>query len=374
MMMRRNRKKAIEERKIDHLKIVLKEDVEFAKTNWLEYVQPVHSAIPEIDFFSINIQTKFLNRSFSAPIVIESMTGGTKEAAEINARLARVSEIVNIPMGVGSQRIAIENPELVHTFSITREVAPRAFLMANLGAAQVIKHGEEFAWKAIKMIEADALIIHTNPLQEIIQPLGDTYFSGLLGSLKKISQNIGIPLIVKEVGCGISFSDAIKLRDSGVSAIDTAGAGGTNWTKIEGIRARSQGDFLREKLSVLFQEWGIPTAASVAEVSQVEGIEVIGSGGIRNGIEIAKVIMLGAEMAGLASPFLKAASKGEPAIKKLIEQLLLELKTTMFLVGAKDIKSLAACRPVIFGPLKAWLEQRTEWFKHKEYLFRLKET
>ncbi|MEM3394829.1 MAG: type 2 isopentenyl-diphosphate Delta-isomerase [Nitrososphaerota archaeon] len=357
-MMPKNKKEAIEERKLDHLKIVFEEDVGFLKTNWLEYVEPVHSAIPEVDFISINTQAKFLKRVFSAPIVIESMTGGTKAAAEINARLAKVAEMENIPMGVGSQRIAIEKPELAYTFSITREVAPKAFLMANLGAAQVIKHGEEFAWKAIKMIEADALIIHSNPLQELIQPSGDTYFSGLLHSLKKISENIDVPLIVKEVGCGISLSDAIKLRDVGVAAIDTAGAGGTNWAKIEGIRARKEGDVLREKLAMLFQEWGIPTAASVAEISQLDGIEVIGSGGIRNGLEIAKVIMLGAEMAGLANPFLKAAKKGEKSIKKLIEQLLIELKTTMFLVGAKDIASLSTSQRVIFGPLKIWLEQR----------------
>ncbi len=353
----------VEERKKDHLKIVLEEDVEFMKTTWLEYVEPVHTSIPELDFGSINVQAKFLNRVFSAPIIIESMTGGTKEAEKLNARLAREAEKANIPMGVGSQRIAIEKPELAHTFSITREVAPKAFLMANIGAAQVIKHGEDFAWKAIKMIEADALIVHTNPLQELIQPSGDTCFSGLLHRLKQISGRIGVPLIVKEVGCGISFNDAIKLRDSGVAAIDTSGAGGTNWTKIEGIRAKREGDTSKEKLAKLFQEWGIPTAASVVEVSRVEGIEVVGSGGIRNGLEIAKVVMLGAEMTGLASPFLKAASIGEEAIRSLIDQLVLELKSAMFLVGARDIETLSSIQPVIFGPLKTWMEQRIDGVK-----------
>lgn len=360
--MPRHRGKVVEERKKDHLKIVLEEDVEFLKTTWLEYVEPVHVSIPEIDFESINVQAKFLNRIFSAPIVIESMTGGTREAEKINARLAKVAERANIPMGVGSQRIAIEKPDLSHTFSVTREVAPKAFLMANIGAAQVIKHGEEFAWKAIKMIEADALIVHTNPLQELIQPSGDTCFSGLLSRLKQISRSIGVPLIVKEVGCGISFGDAVKLREAGVAAIDTSGAGGTNWTKIEGIRAKREGQLSKEKLAKLLQEWGIPTAASVIEVSQVEGVEVVGSGGIRNGLEIAKVIMLGAEMAGLASPFLKAASVSESAIKSLIDQLVLELKSTMFLVGAKSVESLSLIRPVILGPLKAWIEQRLDKF------------
>lgn len=356
--MHKRSKKIIEDRKKDHLKIVLSEDVEFKKSNWLEYVEPVHSALPEIDFNSINCEAKFLGKMFSAPIVIESMTGGTKWSEKINARLAKIAEHAKIPMGVGSQRVAIERPELAYTFSITREVAPHAFLMANLGAAQVIRGSVEYAWKAIKMIEADALIIHTNPLQELIQPFGDTHFSGLLNCLKKISREIAIPLIIKEVGCGISLNDAVKLRDVGVSAIDTAGAGGTNWAKIEGIRASRRRELSKAKLARLFQEWGIPTAASVAEISKVDGIEVVGSGGIRNGLEIAKLIMLGAEMAGLASPFLKAAEKGEEQTKRLVDQLILELKTAMFLVGAKDVESLSMHRPVILGPLKAWLEQR----------------
>ncbi len=361
--MARARRKVVEERKKDHLRIVLEEDVEFVRSTWLEYVEPVHTSIPELDFGSINVQAKFLNRVFSAPIIIESMTGGTKEAEKINARLAEAAEKADIPMGVGSQRIAIEKPELAHTFSIVREVAPRAFLMANIGAAQLIKHGEDYAWRAIKMIEADALIVHTNPLQELIQPHGDTYFSGLLHNLKKISGRIGVPLVVKEVGCGISFEDAVKLRESGVAAIDTSGAGGTNWTKIEGIRAKREGELVKEKLAKLFQEWGIPTAASVFEVSQVEGVEVVGSGGIRNGLEVAKVIMLGAEMAGLASPFLRAASMGEAAIRSLIDRLILELKSAMFLMGAKDIEALSSVRPVIFGPLKTWIEQRLNMMK-----------
>jgi len=361
--MARARRKLVEERKKDHLRIVLEEDVEFSRSTWLEYVEPVHTSIPELDFGSINVQAKFLNRVFSAPIIMESMTGGTKEAEKINARLAEAAEKAEIPMGVGSQRIAIERPELAHTFSIAREVAPRAFLMANIGAAQLIKHGEDFAWRAVKMIEADALIVHTNPLQELIQPHGDTCFSGLLQNLKKISGSIGVPLIVKEVGCGISFDDAVKLRDSGVAAIDTSGAGGTNWAKIEGIRAKREGELAKERLAELFQEWGIPTAASVFEVSRVEGIEVVGSGGIRNGLEVAKVIMLGAEMAGLASPFLRAASRGVATIRSLIDRLVLELKSAMFLVGARDIEALSSIRPVIFGPLKTWIEQRLNLMK-----------
>lgn len=349
----------ISERKSDHIKIALERDVEFhAKTSWLEYVQLVHSAVPELDYDSIDTSAVFLGRSFKAPIIIEGMTGGTEEAAEINGNLAEAAERVGIPMGVGSQRAAIVRPEMEYTFRVARERGPRVFLMANIGAAQLIHGGVDFAWRAVKMIEADALVVHLNPLQELIQPSGDTAFAGFLRALRELTGKIGLPVVVKEVGCGFSYEDAVRLRESGVSAIDIAGAGGTNWTEIERLRAAEANAAEKVRLAEVYREWGIPTAASLIEVVEAGGVEVVGSGGIRNGLEIAKILALGARMGGLARPFLQAAKRGAGEVVRQAERLREEVKAAMFLTGCGSVAQLPEKRPVLIGPLKDWYEQR----------------
>ncbi|MEM4288956.1 MAG: type 2 isopentenyl-diphosphate Delta-isomerase [Nitrososphaerota archaeon] len=348
----------VAERKRDHIRIVLENASVQRGSNWLEYVHLIPRAVPDINIDEVDITVSFLGRKFSAPLLIEGMTGGTEEAAKINARLAEAAEKAGIPMGVGSQRAAIANPELRQTFRVAREAGPNVFLIANIGAAQLVQHGVELAWEAVKMIDADAIAVHVNTLQEIIQPEGDRRFRGFLTQTRRLCREIGVPVIVKEVGCGISYEDAVVLRDIGVSAVDVAGRGGTSWVEIERMRAIEAGRQDRARLAEVFQEWGIPTAASILEVSQVKDLEVVGSGGIRNGLEVAKIIILGAVMGGVAMPFLKAAVQGVEEVKSLIERLEEELRVAVALCGASNINEFRNARYILTGPLKEWKEER----------------
>jgi len=319
-------------RKIDHIRICLHQEVEAGLTGFEQY-RFVHKALPEVDFEKINVATRFLGKKLSAPILISPMTGGTIEAGRINKNLAKAAQKMGVAMAVGSQRIAIENPQLASTFQV-REVAPDILLFANLGAVQLnYGYGIKECRQAVKMIEADALVFHLNPLHEAIQPEGNRNFENLLPRIRKITKNLSVPIIVKEVGCGISEDIARKLYRARIRIIDTAGWGGTNWAKIEGIRAKNN-------LGKTFSQWGIPTAESIIQCKKVMGLNIIGSGGIRNGIEIAKAIALGANLVGLALPFLKPATKSAKAVEQGLLQLIKELKITMFCVGVKNIKEL----------------------------------
>ncbi|MEM0445212.1 MAG: type 2 isopentenyl-diphosphate Delta-isomerase [Nitrososphaerota archaeon] len=348
----------VAERKRDHVRIVLENQSVQRGSNWLDHVHIIHRAVTDIDIDAIDTSAYFLGRRFSAPILIEGMTGGTEEAARINATLAEAAERAQIPMGVGSQRAGVQRPELQYTFRAAREAGPQVFLIANIGAAQLVQHGTQLAWQAVKMIEADAIAVHLNTLQEIIQPEGDRGFKGFLAQLKKLCGEIGVPVIVKEVGCGVSYEDAVVLRDAGVAAIDVAGRGGTSWVEIERLRAIEAGRTDRARLAEVFQEWGIPTAASVLEVKQVDGLQVVGSGGIRNGLEIAKLLVLGADIAGLAQPFLKASVQGLEEVLTLIGQLTEEVKVAAALAGVSRTSELRGAPHVLTGPLLEWTKQR----------------
>lgn len=348
----------ISDRKRDHIRIVLEDRSVQRGTNWLEYMHLIHRAVTDINIDTVDTATSFLGRKFSAPILIEGMTGGTEEAARINATLAEAAEKTQVPMGVGSQRAGVLKPELQNTFRTAREAGPHVFLIANIGAAQLVEHGTRLAWEAVKMIEADAIAIHLNTLQEVIQPEGDRDFKGFLTQLKRLCVEIGVPVIVKEVGCGISYEDAVVLRDAGVSAVDVAGKGGTSWVEIERLRAIEADRVDRALLAEVFQDWGIPTAASVLEVSQVDGLQVVGSGGVRNGLEVAKLLVLGADACGLAQPFLKAAVQGVEEVLSLVERLREEVKVATALVGASNISELKGVPYVLTGPLRDWKEQR----------------
>lgn len=344
-------------RKRDHLRLSLEFDVGFEeKTTWLEYVELIHRALPELNLDEISTETRFLGKVFGMPLLMEAMTGGIPEAAEINGNLAEAAEKFSIPMEVGSQRAAIEDERLEYTFKAARERAPRLFLIANLSGVQLVKDGVGVAEKAVEMIEANAISIHLNPLQELIQPEGSTEFKDVLKMIEKTCEKLDVPVIVKEVGCGISSEVAKLLEDAGVKAIDVAGAGGTCWAKIEMLRLEEDDE--RRALAKTFLEWGIPTAASLIEVSSAVGVEVIGSGGIRSGLDIAKALSIGADMVGAAHPLLKPATESVDNLERVLTRLKSELKAAMFLTGCRSIDELKNSPHVISGPLLEWKRQR----------------
>ena len=347
-------------RKADHIDICLEEDVQArtVKTGF-EDIHLIHKALPEINREEIDLKVKVFNHEFSAPIIVGAMTGGTAKAEKINAAIAKAVEELGLGMGLGSQRAAIENPKLEKTFSIARKNAPTAFLIANLGGPQLVQgYGIKEAKKAIEMIEADALAIHLNPLQEAVQPEGETKFKGLMEKIGEIAAALDVPVIVKETGAGIAAEEAKKFEKIGVEGIDVAGAGGTSWAAVEYYRAKKAKNSFLQRLGEAFWDWGIPTAISLIEVVQSVSIPVIASGGIRNGVQAAKALALGASLASLSSPILKHAVKGPEEVKKALEYMIEELRNAMFLVGADSIDKLRKVPLVITGKSLEWLRLR----------------
>ncbi len=328
----------IGQRKADHLRINLEEDVRSALSTGFECYRFVHQALPEMDLAQVDTQVRVFGRELQAPVLISSMTGGTAEAALINRRLAAAAQKVGVAMGVGSQRAALEHPQLAPTFQV-REVAPDILLMANLGAVQLnYGYTADHCRRAVDMIEADALILHLNPLQEALQPEGDTNFAGLLRKIEAVCRALEVPVVVKEVGWGISARAARLLADAGVAAIDVAGAGGTSWSQVEMHRAASP---RQRRLAAAFAGWGIPTAASLRMVrAAVPEMPVFASGGLRTGIDLAKAIALGATLGGLAGALLPAAATSAQAATETLQDLVHELRVTMFAAGAADLHAL----------------------------------
>jgi isopentenyl-diphosphate Delta-isomerase len=326
-------------RKADHIRICLEEDVQFRQTtNGLERYRFTHCCLPELDRKDIDLTTTFLGKHLGAPLLISSMTGGTEQAKTINQRLAEVAQHYKIAMGVGSQRVAVEKPELAHTFAI-RKLAPDILLFGNLGAVQLnYKYGLEECQKVIDILEADALILHINPLQECIQPNGDTNFRGLLDKIFELCNKLPVPVIAKEVGNGISAAMAEELIAAGVKAIDVAGAGGTSWAKVEGERAENA---QQRRLGQTFADWGLPTAECITSIhAAASDIPLIASGGLRDGLDVAKAIALGADIGGLAMPFLQAAVISSAATQDLAEVLIAEITTVLFCTGNSTLHSL----------------------------------
>ncbi len=326
-------------RKADHLRICLEEDIEFRQnTNGLEKYHFQHCCLPELALEEIDLSTSFLGKALGAPLLVSSMTGGTELAKLVNWRLAEVAEAYQLAMGVGSGRVILENPEVIPSFAV-RSIAPTIPLFANIGAVQLnYGYGVEQCQKLVDILEADALILHINPLQECIQPKGDTNFRGLLTKITQLASKLPVPIIAKEVGNGISGVMAAKLVEAGIAAIDVAGAGGTSWAKVEGERAENP---LQARLGETFRDWGIPTAECLVQVrATMPTIPLIASGGLRNGLEVGKTIALGADLAGLALPFLKAATDSTQAIEDLVEVLMAELRTTMFCIGSANLSEL----------------------------------
>nr|WP_322742554.1 type 2 isopentenyl-diphosphate Delta-isomerase [Gloeocapsopsis crepidinum] len=324
-------------RKAEHLRICLDEDVQFSQTtNGLERYRFIHCCLPEINRDEISLKTQFLGKQLSYPLLISSMTGGTEFAGTINRRLAEVAQHYNIAMGVGSQRVALEKPQVAPTFAV-RSLAPDILLLANLGAVQLnYKYGLDECRRVVDLLQADALILHLNPLQECIQPRGDTNFRGLLDKVEKLCSKISVPVVAKEVGNGISAAMAKKLMNAGISAVDVAGAGGTSWAKVESERAENS---LQRRLGMTFADWGLPTAECITSIRAVAPeIPLIASGGLRHGLDIAKAIALGADLAGLALPFLQAAAESEAALYELVEVLIAEMTTVLFCTGTADLE------------------------------------
>ena len=323
----------INDRKLDHIRICGEKNVEAGRTGF-EEIRLIHKALPELDFEDIDLGIRFLGKKLNYPVIIEAMTGGAQEAKSINRDVASVAQELGIGFGVGSQRAAIEDSLLEDTFKV-RDVAPDILLIANLGAVQLnYGYGLAECKKAVEMIGADALALHLNPLQEVIQPEGDRNFSNLTDKINDVAARLKTPVIVKETGCGVSYDVSKKLVK--VSAIDVSGAGGTSWSLVESHRKEG----LTKELGESFADWGIPTAEAIIENSKLRK-PIIASGGVRNGIDAAKAIALGADCVGLALPILKAyQAGGKHNVKLFLEKFTYELKTAMFLTGCANIKEL----------------------------------
>jgi isopentenyl-diphosphate Delta-isomerase len=328
----------IDQRKADHIKINLEKDVRSALTTGFENYHFVHEALPELDLKQIDTNLRLFGKQLAAPILISSMTGGTAEAESINLRLAEAAQELNIAMGVGSQRAAIEHTEQAKTFQVRRN-APDILLFANLGAVQLnYGYGIDQCRRAVEMIEADALILHLNPLQEAVQDAGDTNFAGLLQKIEEVCRRLGAPVIAKEVGWGISERTAKLLFECGVAAIDVAGAGGTSWSQVEMYRAPDE--FTRE-LAATFVGWGIPTADSIKNVKKAAPeLPIFASGGIRDGLDIAKSIALGTTLGGMAGQFLKAAAVSTKSALQVMKLTKRQIEVAMFAAGAGNLAAL----------------------------------
>ena len=295
------------DRKADHIRLALNERMQLSAHFFDRYMFE-HSALPEIDFEELDLSVEFLGKKLEAPLLISCMTGGTSSATNINRNLAEAAERTGVAVGVGSQRKALEDADTAASFEM-RSVAPKAPLLANLGAVQLnYGFGIDECRQAVEMIDADALVFHLNPLQEALQPEGQMNFSRLLPKMAEIVDALDVPVIAKEIGCGISVAVAESLSRIGIRIIDTAGLGGTSWARIEASRSGDQ------ELGELFSDWGIATPDSIRELAALPGVTVIGSGGLRNGIDAAKALAMGSQIVGMAYPFLAAATESsEPA-------------------------------------------------------------
>lgn len=321
------------DRKAEHIQLSLDDRMQL-HGHFFDAYYFEHEALPELDLQDVQISTHFLEKAIEAPLLISCMTGGTGDAVRINRHLAEAAEETGIALGVGSQRKALEDPSLVESFQV-RQWAPSVPLLANLGAVQLnYGYGVKECRAAVEMIEADALVLHLNPLQEAIQPEGQCDFTDLISKIGKIVEQLEVPVIVKEVGSGISRKLATRLWDVGVRIVDTAGLGGTSWARIEGARARDA------EIGELFAGWGIPTPSSIRQIRHIPGLQIIGSGGVSNGLDVAKAIALGADLAGMAQPFLVAADRSTEAVVDKVRRTSRELGISMFCAGARNLEAL----------------------------------
>jgi isopentenyl-diphosphate delta-isomerase len=325
-------------RKADHIRINLEQDVRSGLASGFARIHFQHQALPEIDLRQVTTATAFLGKPLAAPLLISSMTGGTEQATRINQALAEAAQAGGVALGLGSQRAALEDRRWEASFQV-RRLAPTIPLLANLGAVQLnYGYGLDECRRAVEMVEADGLVLHLNPLQEAVEPDGDNNFAGLLDKIGAICRRLGVPVIAKEVGWGISAPTARRLAEAGVAVIDVAGAGGTSWSQVAMHRARTP---RQAELAAAFADWGIPTPLAVRAVrQQLPHLPLIASGGLRSGVDVAKSIALGADLGALAGPFLKAAAESTAAVRDLIALTIDQLRVAMFATGSRDLAAL----------------------------------
>ncbi len=353
----------VKQRKIEHVAVALGQDVSAPqRANWGD-IQFVHQALPEVNLDEIDTSVNFLGRTLRYPIFISSLTGGHPDVTTINANLARAAQRYGLALGVGSQRAAIVNPDVSDSYAVTREQAPDAFLVANIGAPQLIRQARHEAFtleqvqRATQMIGADALAVHMNSLQEAAQPEGDRRAVGEAQALKQLTGQMTLPVIAKETGAGVCREQALLLRSCGVSAIDVGGAGGSSMSAMEAARSAARGDERTRNIGQLYRDWGIATPIAVVEAS-VAQLPLISTGGVRNGLDMARALALGATLVGMGFPFLKAASQGYDTVCELLETLIAELKVAMQLSGASGIAALREVDVVVTGETREWLMMR----------------
>jgi len=335
----RSEGRTVSRRKAEHLRIALDSAMPAnGLTTGFEHFQFVHQALPEIDLVDVNVSLLFLGKTLAAPLFISPMTGGTRQAGPMNRNLAEAAQHLGVAMGVGSQRAALNDLRLAASYRV-RNLAPDILLFANLGAVQLNNgFSVDECRRAVEMVQADALILHLNPLQEALQADGNTNFRGLRDKIAAICRRLDVPVVVKEVGWGLSADTARQLAEAGVAALDVAGAGGTSWSEVERRRALSPA---RERLAAAFMHWGIPTARSLQEVrAAVPFLPMIASGGVRSGIDVAKAIALGADLVGVAAPLLTPATQSAQAVADVLSAVIAELRVAMFCIGAGNLAAL----------------------------------
>ncbi|MEA3406792.1 MAG: type 2 isopentenyl-diphosphate Delta-isomerase [Chloroflexota bacterium] len=329
-------------RKDEHLEICLNEDVTSALTTGLEKYRLVHNALPEIALEEVSTESRFLGHGLCAPFLISAMTGGSEPAQEINRRLATAAQQLGLAMGLGSQRASIENPDLTETYQV-RDYAPDILLLANLGAVQLnYGYGAEECRHAVESVQADGLVLHLNPLQEALQPEGNTDFRGLLEKIGHVCETLEYPVLIKEVGWGLSARTATLLQKAGVAALDVSGAGGTSWSRVEQYRSHSS---IQAEVAGAFDAWGLPTAESLIQVRETcPHLPLVASGGISDGVQAAMCLALGANLVGIGRPLLHPARESTEAVVDRLTVIVRQLRTAMFATGAATLARLDASR------------------------------
>ncbi|MEM5814328.1 MAG: type 2 isopentenyl-diphosphate Delta-isomerase [Candidatus Aenigmatarchaeota archaeon] len=337
-------------RKAEHIRICLEEQVTNGVRPGFEQVMIVHKALPELNYSEIDTSCEFLGKKLKAPILITGMTGGCEEAKKINRNLAAAAERCGVAFALGSQRAMIEEPKMADTYYV-RDVAPTTLVVGNIGLIQFTLGYGEKQIEAAQSVGLDALALHLNPLQEMCQPEGDKQWKGCLTALKEACAASKIPIMVKETGAGVSAETARLIEQAGASAIDISGCGGTNFALVEAHRAGGE-------TGATFHDWGIPTVCSLMEVRRAVSVPLVCSGGVKTGLDVAKAIVMGADIAGVARPLLKPATESAEAVEKALNQMITELKAAMLLSGARNPEEMKRVKYVLTGMVKDWADQR----------------
>ena len=353
----------IESRKQQHVELAMSAGAESRASALWEDVELLPVSVPDMVISDIDLTTEFLGHTLSTPLLITGMTGGYDHALEINRNLAAVADELGVAIGTGSQRAALVNPALESTYSVVREQAPGAFVMANIGMSQLVTQGDDEPFdradieRAVAMVEADALAVHLNAVEELIQPEGDRNMAGLSQAIARCVQWSSVPVVGKETGAGMTRETATGLAEAGLAALDVGGVGGTSFALIEGSRAEAVGDERGARLGRTFGEFGVPTALAILE-ARAAGLPLIATGGVRNGLHIAKALALGATLVGIGGPIIRAARHGAEAAVIEVQHLIEELKVAMVLTGSSTVERLGRNEPVLMGRAAEWVHAR----------------